>query len=60
MTDLTPCAYYKHYKENGRHIIERVNLSDMQEVILHLYRQRVVPDLTSLDDQPQPIGLLDE
>ncbi len=56
MTDLKHCGFYKHYTHNGKLIIESVNISDMQDILHALHRQVTAPDLTALDDQPQPDG----
>jgi hypothetical protein len=53
MTDLCFC---KHYKKNGRCIIEHLDISHMQAIIHVLHRQQIATDLTALDDKPQPNG----
>ena len=53
MTDLCFC---KHYKKNGRCIIEHLDISHMQAIIHVLHRQQIAPDLTDLDNKPQPNG----
>ena len=60
MNDLKHRDFYKHYTENGRRIIEPIGLDDMQDILHVLHRQRGAPDLTTLDDQPQPNGWQDE
>jgi hypothetical protein len=37
-----------------------IGLDDMQDILHVLHRQRGAPDLTTLDDQPQPNGWQDE
>ena len=60
MNNLKHCGFYKHYAENGRRVMVPIDLDDMQDILHVLHSQRGVSDLTTLDDQPQSDGWLDE
>ena len=60
MNNLKHCGFYKHHGENGRRVMVPIDLDDMQDILHVLHRQRGAPDLTTLDDQPQPNGWQDE
>ena len=60
MNNCNHCAFYKHYVENGRRVMVPIGLDDMQDIIHVLHSQWIAPDLTHLDDKPQPDGWQDE
>jgi len=60
MNNLKYCGFYKHYAENGRRVMVPIDLDDMQDILHVLQSQRGASDLTTLDDQPQSDGWLDE
>ena len=60
MNNCNHCAFYKHYVENGRRVMVPIGLDDMLDILHVLHSQRIAPDLTHLDDKPQPDGWQDE
>ena len=60
MNNFKHCSFYKHYAENGRRVMVPIDLDDMQDILHVLHSQRGASDLTTLDDQPQSDGWLDE
>jgi|GEM_PF-2699960 len=60
MNNFKHCGFYKHYEESGGRVMVPIGLGDMQDILHVLHSQRGAPDLTTLDDKPQPDGWQDE